>query len=81
MKMTTKENIRSGIYLFIKALKRILSINNLNRLVKISSLLLVALCVPILLEQAPPVEQWQPEVKATFLIAALAFLNYLMTRK
>lgn len=81
MKMTTKEKIRRGIYIFIKALKRILSMNNLNRAVKISALLIVALCVPTLLGQAPPAEQWQPEVKATFIISAMAFLTYLTTRK
>lgn len=80
MMMTAKEKIRLGIYLFIKALKRIFTMTNLNRLVKIASLLIVLLCVPTLFEQAPPVEQWQPEVKATFIIAGFAFLNYL-TRK
>jgi hypothetical protein len=80
MTMTAKEKIRLGIYLFIKALKRIFTMTNLNRLVKIASLLIVLLCVPTLFEQAPPVEQWQPEVKATFIIAGFAFLNYL-TRK
>lgn len=74
--MTAKEKIRIGIYLSIKALKRILSMTNLNRLVKIASLLFVLLCVPTYLELAPPVEQWQPEVKVTFIMAGLAFLNY-----
>lgn len=75
--MTAKEKIRIGFYLFIKALKRILSRTNLNRFVKMASLLLIVLCVPTLLGQAPPAEQWQPEVKATFLIASMVFLNYL----
>lgn len=79
--MTAKEKIRTGIYLFIKALKRILSRTNLNRVIMISSLLVVALCVPPLLEQAPPADQWQPEVKATFLTAAFAFLNYLTIKR
>lgn len=54
MTMTAKEKIKLGIYLFIKALKRFLSINNLNRLIKWLSLLLLVLVVPTLLEQAPP---------------------------
>ena len=75
--MTTKEKIRLGIYLFIKALKRILSRTNLIRFVKMATLLLLVLCVPTLLGQAPPAEQWQPEVKATFLISSMVLLNYL----
>lgn len=78
--MTTKEKIRTGFYLFIKALKRILSRTNLTRFVKMISLLAIVLVVPTLLEQAPPVEQWQPEVKATFFVAAFAFINYLAIR-
>lgn len=81
MTITAKEKIRLGIYLFIKALKRIFTMTNLNRLVKIASLLIVLLCVPTLFEQAPPVEQWQPEVKATFIIAGFAFLNYLTSKR
>lgn len=75
--MTTKEKIRTGIYLFTEALKRTLSRTNLIRFVKMATLLLLVLCVPTLLGQAPPAEQWQPEVKATFLIASMALLNYL----
>lgn len=76
-----KEKIKVGIYLFIKSLKRILSINNLNRLIKLSSLLFLVLVVPALLEQAPPAEQWQPEVKATFMIAALTFMIYFTNKR
>lgn len=74
--MTSKEKIRTGFYLFIKALKRILSRTNLNRFIRWSSLLLLVLVVPTLLEQAPPADQWQPEVKATFVIATMTFMIY-----
>lgn len=78
--MMAKEKIRLGFYIFIKGLSRILSRTNLNRIIRLSALLLVVLLVPTLLAEAPPAELWQPEVKATFVIASMAFLNYLTTK-
>lgn len=79
--MMAKEKIKVGFYFFIKALSRILSRTNLNRIIRLSALLLVVLLVPTLLAESPPAELWQPEVKVTFVIASMAFLNYYLTIK